>query len=30
MGLPRARFFVDDTPTTEIYTRKIVGSVRCV
>ncbi|GAB5780696.1 hypothetical protein JMUB7523_26540 [Staphylococcus aureus] len=24
------RFFFNDTATTEIYTRKIVGSVRCV
>ncbi|CAA2159194.1 hypothetical protein MBRA_04415 [Methylobacterium brachiatum] len=23
-------FFFNDTATTEIYTRKIVGSVRCV
>ena len=25
-----SRFFFNDTATTEIYTRKIVGSVRCV
>ena len=24
------KFFFNDTATTEIYTRKIVGSVRCV
>ena len=26
----KVRFFINDTATTEIYTRSIVGSVRCV
>ena len=30
IGRPVCEFFFNDTATTEIYTRKIVGSVRCV
>ncbi len=30
MGLYVFLFFFNDTATTEIYTRSLVGSVRCV